>query len=262
MNFPIISIITVVFNKTEGLERTLKSIAAQDLDNYELIVIDGGSDIETLNILNDYSSIITDLISEKDQGIYDAMNKGILKARGQWLNFMNAGDKYVSENTLSNIFEENHSPNIDLLIGDTIIDYGDFRKESKVQSLDTIWKGARFIHQSVFINRKFQLENLYNIDNKIGGDFEFFYNSIKENANTKILNKFISIFEAGGISDQKRISSIYGNMKVVMSDEPSFLKGLFYLNKILVEISKIIIKFCLPNSLVKKLQKNILNNEI
>jgi hypothetical protein len=49
-----------------------------------------------------------------------------------------------------------------------------FRKESKVQSLDAIWKGARFIHQSVFINRKFQLENLYNIDNKIGGDFEFF----------------------------------------------------------------------------------------
>jgi glycosyltransferase involved in cell wall biosynthesis len=79
-----------------------------------------------LNILNDYSSVITDLLSEKDQGIYDAMNKGILKARGQWLNFMNAGDRYVSENTLSSIFEDNHSPNIDLLIGDTIIDYGDF----------------------------------------------------------------------------------------------------------------------------------------
>ena len=257
MSFPKISIITVVLNKTKELEMTLKSIASQDFDNTELIIIDGGSDIETLKILNNYSSMITHLISEKDKGIYDAMNKGTLKARGQWLNFMNAGDRYINENILSNIFKENHSPDIDLLLGDTIIDYGDFRKEYKVQSLDSIWKGARFIHQSVFINRKFQLENLYNIDNKIGGDFEFFYNSIKKNANIKILNEFISIFESGGVSDKKRISSIYGNMKVVLSHDPSLSKVIFYSIKLLVESSKIIFKFILPNLLVKKIQKNI-----
>ena len=70
MNFPKISIITVVFNKTKELEMTLESISSQDLDNAELIIIDGGSDNETLKILDNYKSIITKLISEKDQGIY------------------------------------------------------------------------------------------------------------------------------------------------------------------------------------------------
>tara|TARA_S200000501_G_scaffold97106_1_gene90405 strand:- start:9280 stop:10062 length:783 start_codon:yes stop_codon:yes gene_type:complete len=253
---PRISIITIVYNRKEDLRKTLENISNQDFLAKELIVIDGESTDGTLEIIEEYSNDIDIFISEKDQGIYDAMNKGVLNASGQWLNFMNAGDCYFNKNILSTIFKENHSSDIDLMIGDTIIDYGDFRKEFKVQSLDSIWKGARFIHQSVFIDRKFQLENLYNIDNKIGGDFEFFYNSIKRNANIKILNKFISIFEAGGVSDKKRISSIYGNMKVVMLDDPSFLKGFFYFNKILVEISKIFMKFFLPNSLVKKLQKN------
>lgn len=262
MSEPKISIITIVYNRKEDLRKTLENIRNQDFLSKELIVIDGESTDGTLEIIEEYSYDIDIFISEKDQGIYDAMNKGVLNASGQWLNFMNAGDCYIDENILSSIFNENHSSDIDLMIGDTIIDYGDFRKEFKVQSLDSIWKGARFIHQSVFIDRKFQLENLYNIDNKIGGDFEFFYNSIKRNSNIKILNKFISIFEAGGVSDKKRISSIYGNMKIVLSDDPSLFKGIFYLIKILAELMKIISKFFLPNSVVKKIQKNIIKNEV
>ena len=74
------------------------------------------------------------------------------------------------------------------------------------------------------------------------------------------INKFISIFEAGGVSDKKRISSIYGNMKIVLSDDPSLFKGIFYLIKILAELMKIISKFFLPNSVVKKIQKNIIKS--
>ena len=257
MSEPKISIITIVYNGKEDLRKTLENISNQNFLSKELIVIDGDSTDGTHKVIEEYSNEIDVLISEKDQGIYDAMNKGVLNARGQWLNFMNAGDQYINENILSSIFKEDHSSNIDLMIGNTIIDYGDFRKEYKVQSIDSIWKGARFIHQSVFIKRKFQLENLYNIDNKIGGDFEFFYNSIKRNANIKILNEFISIFESGGVSDKKRISSIYGNMKVVLSHDPSLSKVIFYSVKLLVESSKIIFKFILPNLLVKKIQKNI-----
>ena len=145
---------------------TLESIASQDLNNAELIVIDGGSDIETIEILNNYSSIITHLISEKDNGIYDAMNKGIKLAKGKWLNFMNAGDRYFSKNTLKEISDDELFYDQDLVIGETLISYDNFERKMRIGNLKDIWKGAQFIHQSVFISRQYQLENLYNVENK------------------------------------------------------------------------------------------------
>ena len=234
---------------------TLESISAQDLDNAELIIIDGGSDNETLKILDNYKSIITKLISEKDQGIYDAMNKGIKLAKGKWLNFMNAGDKYFSENTLRELLNDELYSDYDLVIGDTIISYDSFNKKMKIGNLENIWKGAQFIHQSVLISRKYQVKNFYNIENKISADFEFFYKSIKSGAKIYKLDKIISVFKSGGISDTKRLRALLSNVKVVMKYDFSIFKLLYYVFKLSSEFLKIIIKYFLPTKVINFFQK-------
>jgi glycosyltransferase involved in cell wall biosynthesis len=117
------SIITVCLNEPQ-LERTCKSIVNQIYQNFEWIVIDGGSNSETLAIFNKYKQCIDYFISEKDNGIYDAMNKGITQATGVWLYFMNAGDYFAHNNVLSRIIAQiDYYCDIDIFHG-KVISYG------------------------------------------------------------------------------------------------------------------------------------------
>ncbi|MCI5136399.1 MAG: glycosyltransferase [Candidatus Electrothrix sp. AW2] len=95
---PLITVITVVFNGVQRLEETILSVIGQTYDNVEYIIIDGGSTDGTLDIIRKYEHAIDYWVSEKDRGIYDAMNKGIDLTTGEWMNFMNAGDSFFSKN--------------------------------------------------------------------------------------------------------------------------------------------------------------------
>jgi len=99
-----LSIITVNLNNEVGLSKTIESVQNQTYRDYEYIIIDGGSIDGSLNILNEYSQIFTHWVSEPDSGIYDAMNKGIKFAKGEWIIFMNSGDFFANKNVLENIF--------------------------------------------------------------------------------------------------------------------------------------------------------------
>jgi len=98
-----VTIITVTYNAERFIERTIQSIIGQDYPNIEYIVIDGGSDDDTINIIKKHEEYIAYWISEPDGGIYDAMNKGIEVATGEWINFMNAGDTFSHASVLSHI---------------------------------------------------------------------------------------------------------------------------------------------------------------
>ena len=101
---PLVSIVTVVFNGEKYLEQTIQSVINQTYDNVEYIIIDGGSTDGTVDIIKNYEDRIDYWISEKDKGIYDAMNKGINLASGEWINFMNAGDIFYDEKVLNTIY--------------------------------------------------------------------------------------------------------------------------------------------------------------
>lgn len=102
---PPVSIITVVLNQAKALEETLTSILDQDYHPVQLIVIDGGSDPETIRVLKKHAIWLDELIIEPDEGIYDAMNKGLQLVKGHWVHFLNAGDSYAYEDSLSIMME-------------------------------------------------------------------------------------------------------------------------------------------------------------
>lgn len=150
-----ISVITVCYNCCEQLEKTILSYISQSYKNKELIVVDGGSHDNTLCIIKKYEDYITKWISEPDNGIYDAMNKGLKLSSGEWVNFMNAGDVFANCDVLSNIFSQHIPENISFLysdvyeqtgVGDKAILRNANRNQGMVNHQSSIYKKS--LHQT------------------------------------------------------------------------------------------------------------------
>lgn len=169
-----ISIITISYNSCDVIEETLKSVTSQDYPLIEYIIIDGGSDDGTLEIIDKYSDKISVLVSEHDNGIYDAMNKGIMRATGDWINFMNCGDTFSDTHVLSSVFIDNMIlDNSKVIYGDCNLRKGHNLTQFKAVPLKKIHKCMPFCHQSCFVRRAFIKP--FNLSYKIAADFDFFY---------------------------------------------------------------------------------------
>ena len=160
-SYPKVSIITVVYNGIEFLEETIKSVISQTYPNIEYIIVDGGSKDGTLDIIKKYEAHISKWISEPDKGIYDAMNKGIDLATGDWQNFLNAGDSFVDNNVLEKIFTTNLE-NITLVYGDIIAirENGQKLNVNAIELKDdnSIKKGMKVCHQAIFYNKNIMIK--------------------------------------------------------------------------------------------------------
>lgn len=235
---PLISIITVVYNGKKYLEETIHSVINQTYDNVEYIIIDGGSTDGTLDIIRKYENQIDYWISERDHGIYDAMNKGITLASGEWINFMNAGDIFYNTTVIKEIFlQKIHY--CDIIYGHHEVRYPNKKRIAVVGQMKDLWKGSQFSHQSAFISSHFHINNKFNITNRIGADFEFFYNSYKNGVHFKFVDIIISSISSGGLSDIMRIDSIVGAWNVVKKDSKT---NVYYIYLILKEMLKYRIK--------------------
>ena len=136
MNRPKISVVTVCFNAVETIESTIKSVIQQTYDNIEYIIIDGASTDGTLDIINNYNDRIACCLSEPDKGIYDAMNKGIKMATGEWINFMNSGDMFYKNSVLSEVALKLKDG--DIIYGDTMLSFSVGSKLKKPYPLEEI----------------------------------------------------------------------------------------------------------------------------
>lgn len=209
MTLPLISIITICYNEKANIEKTCKSIASQQYDALEWIVIDGGSNDGTVDILNNYQSSMAYFISEKDKGIYNAMNKGIQRATGEYLLFLNGGDYLVNNTILNEVFVK--KPTGDILYGDICLENGTPYKT--LESLHHVTR-AFFLapnslnHQATFIKRDLFTEyGLYNEIFKYAGDYEWFLR-ICERAPQAVwtrINTIISVFDRGGMSENRAL---------------------------------------------------------
>lgn len=196
-----ISIVTVVYDDAEGLERTIRSVLNLDYANVEYIVIDGASPDSTQKILRRYSDQIDVLVSEPDEGIYDAMNKGIKEAGGEFLIFMNAGDEFASKDVLSKVAVQMQNDAADVIYGDR--NYVDENGSvlQKAKGKEHISKGMPYCHQSAF----YRLSTLEKFPFKTHFLYSSDYNQIVElyKAEKKFLklDEVICNFHAGGQSE-------------------------------------------------------------
>lgn len=241
---PLISIITVVFNGEKYLEETVLSVLNQTYDNVEYIVIDGGSTDGTVDIIKKYEDKIDYWVSERDGGIYDAMNKGIDIATGKWINFMNVGDSFFDDNVLDVVFAKNNFENIDVIYGNHKVIYPNKTRIAKAGDMRDIWRGSQFCHQSSFISSTLHKSKRYNICNKIGADFEFFYTAYKNGAKFGYIDVVMANYAAGGVSDVKRVESIVERWNVI---DKSIKTNFYYIWLIIKEMLKHQIKKIIKN---------------
>jgi glycosyltransferase involved in cell wall biosynthesis len=237
---PLISIITVVLNGEKQLDRTIQSILNQTYNNIEYIIIDGGSIDRTSDIINKYKETIDYWVSEKDDGLYDAMNKGIDIATGEWINFMNAGDEFYNYSVLTKLFNNKNYKETEIIYGNHQIIYSSgSNRYVKAGSTKNIWKGEQFSHQSSFVKKSYLKMNKFNHRNKIASDFELYYKAFKNYKKFQFIDLTIAKFEAGGVSDVKRINSIFERWGIV---EKTLKNYMYYCMLIVKEILKIIVK--------------------
>ena len=200
-----LSIITINYNNKIGLQKTIDSVITQTFKDFEWIIIDGGSTDGSKELIEEYSQYITYWVSEPDKGIYNAMNKGILQAKGEYLYFLNSGDYLVNAYCINKIFSKNNKE--DIICGNLILLSNPNRKDYNLHSnyitcYDLIkWN---LNHQSTFIRKKlFVKHGLYDENLYIVSDWKFFlYTIIFKEASVKYFNIDIAYFDITGISKQ------------------------------------------------------------
>lgn len=170
---PLISVVTVCFNAVKDIEKTILSVINQTYENIEYIIIDGGSTDGTVDVIKKYADRITYWVSEPDKGIYDAMNKGIRVATGEWINFMNAGDEFYSSITLSDVsFDSNY-----LCIYGNALYYNDKEEWSVIaKDVNSIRNNMPNTHQAFFIQMKIVKQNLFDLTYRYAADYNMVYN--------------------------------------------------------------------------------------
>ena len=183
MNNPKITVVTVCYNAEAEIEATMRSVLDQSYDNIEYIIVDGASKDRTLDIVREvcssYPSADITLKSEPDKGIFDAMNKGIDLATGDWINFMNVGDTFADKDAIRDFFQmaDLTSPN-DIIYGDTILKYpfGSYYKDCKPHHE----KNLRWFHQSLFARVSLMKRMHFNVKYKYNADHHFIVQSQKQ----------------------------------------------------------------------------------
>ena len=199
-----ISIITINYNNKNGLIKTLNSIVSQTCKNFEWIVIDGGSTDGSKELLKDHSDHIHYWISEPDDGIYHAMNKGIKIAKGDYLQFLNSGDYLANNKTIENFHIENYTE--DVLYGNAIIVNENSEEISRFIAPNNIklsyfWSHS-LNHQATFFKKRCFEYFLYNENNKIASDVELYMQLIYNGYSFQKINEFIVCYDNSGISNQ------------------------------------------------------------
>lgn len=194
------SIITINYNDSDGLERTIKSVISQSFKDFEFIVIDGGSTDASVDIIKKYEDKIDYWVSEPDGGIYNAMNKGVFHAHGEYCIFMNSGDCFVSDVVLSRFMD--YKATEDIVVGKLIS-----QKTGKVifaspqqLSLYYLYSGT-VPHQSSFIKTELLRKNPYDENLQIVSDWKFFVQAIiLENCSVRYIENYVASFDMSGIS--------------------------------------------------------------
>lgn len=252
-----ISVVTINRNNADGLEKTILSVINQTYDNIEYIIIDGASTDSSVDIIKKYEKHISYWVSEPDAGIYDAMNKSIEKAAGEWINFMNSGDIFANNNVLENIFTPNHTEilNADIIYGNTIQIIPNIAFLVKAGNINTIDQDKPFCHQSAFVRTDVHKKYLFNTEYKICADYDFFYKAYNCGLIFKHVDETVAIFNCiGSYSAYDTFITVKEHCVIKNIKSKKTLYRLILNKKIRVNFFNIIDFLCTHNKFILKLR--------
>jgi glycosyltransferase involved in cell wall biosynthesis len=208
---PTLSIITIVYNNVRDIERTLLSVLNQSYAHIEYIVIDGASSDGTLEVIQRYQDKLSKVVSEKDAGIYDAMNKGLALASGDYVLFMNSGDELYAPNTVESVFATAHDA--DIYYGETEM-YNEAwqsigKRRHSVPEKFT-WKSFRFgmtiSHQAIYIRRT--LTEQYDRQYELSADIDWILTAAKKAKTSVKVSGYVAKYLVGGMSKKRHRQSL------------------------------------------------------
>ena len=251
---PKISIVTVVYNDVEEIESTIRSILDQTYDPLELIVIDGKSTDGTIEKLEPFRQDIHHFLSEPDKGIYDAMNKGISLATGDWIYFLNAGDQFSGPEILNEIVPQLNQ--CDLAYGKHGADYGYFERVHTPGTLDELKHGMIFSHQAMFVRTDLLKKNPFDLQYKLASDYNFIYQLYKEGKTFRQIENVVASLKAEGVSELQISKTHAERRKISCSYETGWarfqLQWWYFWKAIKLRIIQFA-KFILPRKTKQKL---------
>ncbi len=237
---PKLTVITVVFNDKEHIEKTIKSVLNQTFNDIEYWIIDGGSTDGTLDIIKKYDKHLN-WLSEPDHGIYDAMNKGLDRATGQYVLFLNSGDEFYDSRVLEKVFSDNQQA--DVYYGDSVIVTEDGQilglrrlRPPKQLTWKSLSKGMLVLHQAFIAKR--ELCPHYDLKYKHAADFDWVIKVLKKSKVIVNTNQILVKFLAGGHSSKHVAASLrerfdilrthYGLLTAVWTTMYGFLRGFWF----------------------------------
>jgi len=226
---PLITVATVVYNGQDYLEETILSIINQKYKNLEFIIIDGGSTDNTLEIIKKYEQSIDYWVSEKDEGIYDAMNKANKFANGKWINFMNCGDSFCNDDVINKIKFNNFSEYV-MIYGNTRLFNGErnFLKQLKAYKMSKLnlllFITGVVCHQAVFYNRgiNFKFPDQYKFKGELYSYFEYLNHGKAMRLDLDICNFFL------GGTGKKQLKKNNEEMWSVLKDHTGIMRFLHF----------------------------------
>lgn len=220
---PFISIITVTYNAEKYLQKTIDSIRKQTCQNIEYIIVDGNSTDQTVNIIKNNKNYISRWISEPDEGLYDAMNKGLKMATGNFVWFINAGDQIYMKDTIKQILDKASEYNADLLYGEALIineedkEIGMRRKSAPEKlSWKSLKKGMVVCHQSFIPNRT--IAESYDLNYKYSSDIDWEIKCLKKAKSIVNTRLILSRFLDNGQSKKTIIPSIKERFRIMVKN--------------------------------------------
>lgn len=221
MDQPLISIITVTYNADKVIFKTLQSLKEQTFRDFEHIVIDGSSRDNTLQIIKSFGLPQTKVVSEPDNGLYDAMNKGLRLAKGKYVLFLNAGDIFHDKNTLTK-YSEKANKGFDIIYGDTVIVDSEGKKiaDRHLNVPDTLTKesfadGMLICHQAFMVKK--ELTSEYNLNYRFSADYDWCVKCISKTQPDKCLNlnRITIDYLSEGLTDKNKWKSLRERFRIM-----------------------------------------------
>lgn len=255
-----LSIITVNLNNRDGLQKTIDSVICQNFTDYEWIVIDGGSTDGSKELIEQYSDHFAYWVSEPDKGIYNAMNKGIRVAKGEYLQFLNSGDCLCDATTLEKCFS--HSFTEDIVYGDLYLSGEKGLEEvchPDVLSLRFFYQQT-ICHNSIFIKKSLQTGELYDESLKVVSDWKFLLMQAIKNKSFSHISEFVIFYDLSGISSVNGELAGFERSKVIKELIPeSLVRDFELMDEMELKLSQDRVKKVLDYSGKKKLYRKMIS---